>query len=104
MSQPPPIIPYSSGPTPLPPVRRVWSKFCVGIVVGAGVTLSAWMLTASTSFELVWLAISVPVVKVITGGVLCIYRDWRPLGLGLILSVPLSMLIFFVGCSILISR
>jgi hypothetical protein len=98
----PPVIDYRAAGPPRRRERWTWLLFFAGLLGGSALSFALLMggVLGKGGGELLpgWIAI-----KLIAGVVLCCNYWSRPAGIGLILSVPFSVLVFFVGCAIVIS-
>src|SRR5688572_2293199 len=92
-----------STPTGRPPGwPRARRNFWAGLGIGILVSVPAWWQGARVARELevgplVW---GIPSVKLMVGVALLFVRDWRTLGAGLLCSIAVGFLIFFVRCAV----
>jgi hypothetical protein len=103
MSQPPPIpVNYQSPMTP--PPRRGWStgvQMLAGMALGTLVSVIIWVggwkyIDQGNGASAI---IILPAVKLIAGVTFLCFRDWRGFGGGILLSIALGFLVFFVTCA-----
>jgi hypothetical protein len=81
----------------------LWGKFFLGLAGGVAFSAAAWGLSLTGAGHLWFLGLGAILAKLAGGIVACCYRNWRPLGIGLLVSIPMAILIFFVGCAMMIS-
>jgi hypothetical protein len=65
--------------------------FCVGIAVGVGISFIVYVAASQGPFR---------ATNLISFSVFCMaFRKIRGFGIGLLVSLPLGMMLFFVGCA-----
>jgi hypothetical protein len=104
MSQFPPPIPVNYQSPMTPPPRRGWStgmQMLAGLGLGTLVSLIIWVggWRYINEGKGVSLIVIVPLVKLIAGVTFLCFRGWRGFGGGILLSIALGFLIFFVTCA-----
>jgi ABC-type transport system involved in multi-copper enzyme maturation permease subunit len=104
MSNSPPL-PYAT-PTPPPGDNRAWAKFFVGAIGGVIFSSLYYFILIGVNpngpgDEMLYLgAIG---LKFFVGFGLLFHRQWRPLGIGLIASIPLAILTVIGICFALVA-
>lgn len=98
---PPPIEYRSPRPYALPPpIPHPWKKFFCGLGIGTAVSGAVWIPAFAFSQEVaapIALAV-IPLAKLATGITFTCIRNWRPLGIGVLISLALGFFIFFGAC------
>lgn len=89
---------------PKPPIPHLWGKFLIGLLgsstISAATYFGGFSLSPKISEE--WLLVALCVIalgKLATGITLTCIRNWRPMGIGLLIALPLGGLIFFGACA-----
>ncbi len=109
MSQPPPPLPNQplNYATPIPrppkpPIEHLWGKFFLGLLGGSGISALVWFLGPWNSRESEYFipifAVALPTIKLAAGVTFTCIRRFRPLGIGLLIAIPMGFLLFFFGC------
>ena len=96
-------INYQSPMTPQPP-RRAWStgmQMLAGLGLGTLISLIIWVggWKYINEGKDVSLIVIVPAAKFIAGVTFLCFRGWRGFGGGILISIALGFLIFFVTCA-----
>ena len=119
MEQPPPLPPQPPRPPPQPVVPlgyqqpgyppaappafgvRVWFQFLGGFLIGSAVSAVVWVLGWSPFVEhgSGWPIFVVPGVKLVVAIIFLCFRGYRGWGGGVLLSIGMGVLIFFVTCA-----
>jgi hypothetical protein len=77
--------------------RRAFRRLWLGILAGCGLSVCLYrMLWTRNDFDLTPLIVD-SVSKFLAYYVLMFVRDWRYFGIGLVLSIPIALLIFFAA-------
>ena len=98
MSQPPNPLSYRT-PTSSPPPRWPGTAAQFFIGVGGGILFSVvYYIVLSTSNAFDQLGLGAVTIKTIAGITLICLPRWRPLGIGLIVSIPVAILIVVGLC------
>ena len=93
-SQPPP----PPGPRPVSPALRLLAGFLAGTALSAAVWIGGWTpLVQRGSGDILWV---VPAVKVLASVVCLCIPGWRSFGAGVLASLAIGFLIFFVTCAV----
>ena len=102
----PPPLDYQRIAPPLP--RVVWHpylKICTGTMLGAVVVWLSAICWASGPLDFPTTILTAIGIEFSIGVVITVVsRQNRPFGIGLILAVPIGLLLFFVGCAIMMGK
>jgi hypothetical protein len=77
-------------------------NFFVGLLAGSLVSFVAWVAgwqAVERSAAGAAMLIVIPSVKLLAGATLLFFRQWATLGAGILCSIAIGFLIFFVQCA-----
>ena len=100
MIQQPPVLPYGD-PHSAPRGPSPGSQVTWGVLIGTALSAAVWILgwpavLGASSFP--WAIVVVPGAKMLAAIVLLIPRNYRFVGIGLLISIPIGVAIFFGSC------
>jgi hypothetical protein len=110
MEHPPPLtpIPLDYGrpgqPGKRPPIPHAVLKFFAGAILGSLVSTAVWIPAfkyAGSGNQQIWgsMIFIIPGLKIVAAVTCICFRNWRPFGVGLLISIALGALIFFGACA-----
>ncbi|CAN5363204.1 hypothetical protein BH09PLA1_BH09PLA1_05090 [soil metagenome] len=97
----PPPLPYVSPSTPRAPVPGKTAKLIAGLTIGVILSAITWftLFGRDSNQPLATAMLVLLGSKYVAALTLVWFRDWRPLSIGIFLSVPIGAVIFFSACA-----